>query len=117
MPPTAVFVPGSTALITGGASGVGLAIAKLCRSKGMNVVIADRNTEALGSAKDTLSGDDSTVLAANVDVANTADWQKLKETAVSKFGSVELLVLNAGVGMRGGWGDEEYFRKVMLSEP
>jgi NAD(P)-dependent dehydrogenase (short-subunit alcohol dehydrogenase family) len=46
----AVFAPGSTALITGGASGVGLAIAKLCRSKGMKLLLVDRNAEARDQA-------------------------------------------------------------------
>jgi short-subunit dehydrogenase len=41
-----------------------------------------------------------------------SEWQALKETVSKDFGSIELLVLNAGVGLRGSWGDSDYFRKV-----
>lgn len=115
MPATAVFAPGASALITGAASGVGLAIAKICRSKGMNVLLVDRDAESLEAAKDELSGAASIVIASVVDVSNPSDWVKLKEVASQTFGTIELLVLNAGTGMRGSWGDEDYFRKVGLS--
>jgi len=105
-----VFASGSTALITGGASGVGLAIAKLCDSKGMNVILADRNAEALESAKKQINGKVHTSV---VDVANTVDWSRLKEEVARDFGSIELLVLNAGTGMQGSWGDQEYFVKTL----
>lgn len=110
MTATDVFAAGSNALITGGASGVGLAIAKLCVSKGMKVLIVDRNAAALEAAKKDLSGD---VVTVEADVSSTSDWEKLKAHAVDKLGSVELLVLNAGTGMKGSWGDEDYFRKTL----
>lgn len=45
--PTSVFRAGATALITGSASGVGLAVAKLCASHSMNLILVDNNTSAL----------------------------------------------------------------------
>ena len=112
MPATAVFAPGANALITGAASGVGLAIARLCQSKGMNILLVDRNAEALEAARKELSGGDSTIAASVTDVSSPADWAKLKNVAAEMLGTIELLVLNAGTGMRGTWGDEDYFRNV-----
>jgi NAD(P)-dependent dehydrogenase (short-subunit alcohol dehydrogenase family) len=111
MPASSVFASGSTAVITGAASGIGFAIAQLCHGKGMNVVLVDVNAQALDAAKSSLSGE--AVLTHVLDVSISADWSKLKEAVESKFGSVELLVLNAGKGMRGGFGDEEYFRSTL----
>ncbi|KAM0543431.1 hypothetical protein ACHAPJ_012294 [Fusarium lateritium] len=110
MSPTDVFSAGSTALITGAGSGIGLAIAKTCRSKGMRTLLVDNNDEALGALKKEHFPDDSDVVTSKVDVSVTSDWQALKELALSKFGSIELLVLNAGRGLKGTWGDNDYFR-------
>lgn len=106
-----VFSPGSTALISGAASGIGLAIAKLCGSKGMNVFLVDRNSEALDKAKAEVSTSGSVDMAV-VDVSKLDQWTALLETVKARFGSVEFLVLNAGMGMKGGWGDSDYFRTV-----
>jgi NAD(P)-dependent dehydrogenase (short-subunit alcohol dehydrogenase family) len=116
MPAADVFTPGSTALITGGASGVGLAIAKLCRSKGMKLVLVDVNIDALEDAKKELgkTGSPSDIVTATTDVSQVDAWAELNKAAISTFGSIELLVLNAGVGARGTWGDQEYFNKVCL---
>ncbi|KAI9901056.1 hypothetical protein N3K66_002873 [Trichothecium roseum] len=110
-----VFAAGSTALITGAASGIGLSIAKLCASKGMNVLLVDRNEEALVTAKASLSDGSSSgkIKTAVVDVANGGDWEKLKELAAAQFGTVELLVLNAGTTAKGSWGDGSYFRTIL----
>lgn len=103
-----VFSPGSTALITGAASGIGLAIAKLCHSKGMNLILAVVNAEGLEAARSSISDD---VLTYVLDVSVLEDWKTLKQKVAAKS-SVELLVLNAGRSMKGGFGDEEYFRSV-----
>ncbi|EHK44902.1 hypothetical protein TRIATDRAFT_38598 [Trichoderma atroviride IMI 206040] len=109
----AVFAPGSTALITGGASGVGLAIAKLCRSKGMKLLLVDRNAEALEKAKAEVGSSSSDVATSVLDVSKLEGWASLRDQAAKTFGSIELLVLNAGVGARGTWGDDDYFRTVL----
>jgi NAD(P)-dependent dehydrogenase (short-subunit alcohol dehydrogenase family) len=111
-----VFSPGATALITGGASGIGLAIGKLCKSKGMKVILADRNAEALAKAAEEVrgvSGDSSEVLTSTVDVSQLQDWDRLKETVAKTSDSLELLVLNAGIGLKGGWGNHDYFRTTL----
>ncbi|KAM3511366.1 hypothetical protein MY11210_004975 [Beauveria gryllotalpidicola] len=98
----AVFTPGSTALITGGASGVGLAVAKLCHTKGMNVLLVDRNSNALEQARLQIAGEgvDASgprVVTSVADVSLSEDWAALKDSALAKFGSVEFLALNAGI--------------------
>ncbi|KAF1812118.1 short chain dehydrogenase/reductase [Eremomyces bilateralis CBS 781.70] len=111
-----VFAPGSTALITGAASGIGLAIAKLCKSHGMNVYLIDRNAELLVNAKTELTGGnfgDRSVMVATYDVSKLSDWDSLKRDAAELFGSIELLVLNAGTVAKGGWEDNEYFSKIL----
>ncbi|KAH7215814.1 hypothetical protein DER44DRAFT_894029 [Fusarium oxysporum] len=113
MSPTDVFSPGSTALITGAGSGIGLAIAKTCRSRGMRTLLVDNNEEALGALAKTHFPNDSDVVTSKVDVSSTSDWQALKKLALDKFGSIELLVLNAGRGLRGTWGDDDYFRDTL----
>ncbi|PTB38758.1 uncharacterized protein TrAFT101_006785 [Trichoderma asperellum] len=109
----AVFAPGSTALITGGASGVGLAIAKLCRSKGMKLLLVDRNAEALEKAKAEVGSSSSDVATSVLDVSKLEGWASLRDEAAKTFGSIELLVLNAGMGAKGTWGDSDYFRTVL----
>ncbi|KAJ4165460.1 hypothetical protein LMH87_007092 [Akanthomyces muscarius] len=116
----AVFAPGSTALITGGASGVGLAVAKLCNAKGMNVLLVDRNAEALEQARLDIAGEgvDASgprVATSVADVSLAEDWAALKDSALAKFGSIEFLALNAGVGGKGTWGDNDYFRRILAT--
>ncbi|UNI15909.1 hypothetical protein JDV02_002393 [Purpureocillium takamizusanense] len=116
MPAADVFAAGSTALVTGGASGIGLAIAKLCHDKGMNVLLVDRNADALGKAEQHVSGADGSsavVTSILADVSKEDYWHAIRDKAVSAFGSIELLVLNAGTGSRGTWGDGDYFRKTL----
>lgn len=112
MPASSVFKPGSTALITGAASGIGLAVAKLCHDKGMKLVLADIDTEALEDIKHDFGKNVATYFA---DVSNIQDWEKLKREVEAEFGTIELLVLNAGRTKKGGFGDGDYFRDVRLS--
>ncbi|GJN86418.1 hypothetical protein PLIIFM63780_009998 [Purpureocillium lilacinum] len=115
MPASDVFAAGSTALVTGGASGIGLAVAKLCRAKGMKVLLVDRNSAALRQAEQDVSGADGSFAVVSIvaDVSQEDDWRAIKDKAVSAFGTIELLVLNAGTGSRGTWGDSDYFRTTL----
>lgn len=103
-----VFRPSARALITGGASGIGYAVAELCLKHSMKVTIADFNQETLDLAKKNLKGD---VQCLKTDVGDRGNWKKLRE----QVGDVDFLMLNAGVGGKGTWGDEEYFDKVGLN--
>jgi NAD(P)-dependent dehydrogenase (short-subunit alcohol dehydrogenase family) len=116
MSPTSVFASGKTALITGGASGIGLAVAQLCRKHSMRVAVVDYNSNFLAKAKETLGGSKD-VETYQVDVSKLDEWNDLKSNVYQKFGGVDFLMLNAGIGLKGTWGDDDYFRKVNLCRP
>ncbi|KAK1471569.1 oxidoreductase [Colletotrichum cuscutae] len=82
MPPF-VFTASKTALITGGASGIGLAVAKKCLVHGMKVLIVDKNDGFLASAQRSL-GEDK-VSTAKADVSSLRDWAHLKKRVDSDF--------------------------------
>lgn len=95
-----VFKPGNVAVITGSSSGIGLAAARVCAESGMAVVMADVAEERLQAARAGLVADgiaEDRVLAAAVDVSNLASLEKLRDTVLSRFGKVHLLMNNAGI--------------------
>ena len=89
---------GKVAVVTGGASGIGLALAKHCVSEGMSVVLADTEEGALEAAAESLNEDGSSVVPVTVDVSNATDVERLRDHAFEAFGAVHLLFNNAGVG-------------------
>ena len=111
MPLHPVFRPGATALITGAASGIGLATAKLCSKHGMKLALVDINNQSLAKAKSSFSNGEP-METYTVDVSKIEEWKTLKKNVESKFGDVDFLMLNAGIGLTGGWEDIDYFHKV-----
>lgn len=93
-------LPGKTAFVTGGASGIGLGIAKALLGAGMNVVIADIRQDHLDSAEAELAGGDR-VLAVKLDVTDRADFARAADAAEARFGKLHILVNNAGVAVVG----------------
>lgn len=91
---------GKTAFITGGASGIGLGIAKAALGHGMNVVIADIRDDHLEAARAEL-GNDAKVLPVKLDVTDRADFTRAADAAEARFGKIHLLVNNAGVAVVG----------------
>lgn len=87
---------GKTAVITGGASGIGRAMAELFLSKGMNVVLGDIEQQALDKTVEELkaSGPCTGVVT---DVSKADDVQKLAGQAVEEFGDIHIACNNAGV--------------------
>ena len=98
--PLDIFKPdlfkGRTALITGGARGIGLAIATAFARHGANVVIASRNTENLQSAHEQLTAINANCLAQQVNIRDTADVERLVDAAKERFGAIDFLINNAG---------------------
>jgi NAD(P)-dependent dehydrogenase (short-subunit alcohol dehydrogenase family) len=91
---------GKTAFVTGGASGIGLGIAKALLGAGMNVVIADVRDDHLAAATDELGVADQ-VLALKLDVTDRAAYAAAADAAEARFGKIHLLCNNAGVAVVG----------------
>jgi NAD(P)-dependent dehydrogenase (short-subunit alcohol dehydrogenase family) len=108
---------GKTAFITGGASGIGLGIARACAKEGMNVVIADLRQNAIDEA---LPSIDAPKLGIKLDTSNREEYAKAAESAVKKFGKIHVLVNNAGIGCAHGplWkvspGDTDFALRVNI---
>ncbi|KAK5118807.1 hypothetical protein LTR62_000016 [Meristemomyces frigidus] len=111
--PTSVFRKGATALITGSAGGVGLAVAKLCASHSMNVILVDNNASKLSEAKTAVSSSGAAnVETHTIDVGSISDWNKLKSAVEENGRKLDFLHLNAGIGLNSDWTDTAYFHKI-----
>lgn len=93
-----VFATGRTAVITGAASGIGLATARHCAAQGMNVVLADLASDALGTAAAAVTAVPgcAAVVAEPLDVADGAAVSRLADRTFARFGDVAFLMNNAG---------------------
>jgi NAD(P)-dependent dehydrogenase (short-subunit alcohol dehydrogenase family) len=87
---------GKTALVSGGASGIGKAIAQLYLEEGANVVISDINADALKVAVDELSTFGQ-ISGVSGDVRSMEDAGEMVRAAVDRHGSLDILVCNAGI--------------------
>ncbi len=97
---------GKTAVITGGASGMGYAFAERFAAEGMNVVLADIEAEALDAAVQQLERQERNVLGVEVNTMRRETLESLRDETIERFGNVHVLCNNAGVTSRqdGGLG-------------
>ncbi|WP_437593496.1 SDR family NAD(P)-dependent oxidoreductase [Sorangium sp. So ce1000] len=113
------LTPGRVAVVTGAASGIGLAAAERFARMGLKVCLADLDGPALHEAAARVAavaaGGQADVRAAPTDVARLEDVQRLKQVAYDAFGEVAVLMNNAGVGGGGGkpWKDLERWRRLI----
>lgn len=89
---------GKVAVVTGGASGIGLALCKALATEGMRIVIADIEQSALDAAVDRLSESAATVVGVRTDVSDAASVDALAKRTYDELGACHLLCNNAGVG-------------------
>ena len=84
------------ALITGGSSGIGLAIARMLRDEGYELTLASRRPERVQVAAEELGA-----VAVAADVGNAEDCQRLVAEHRERFGRIDMLVNSAGIGIGG----------------
>jgi NAD(P)-dependent dehydrogenase (short-subunit alcohol dehydrogenase family) len=89
------------AVVTGAASGIGLALAERFAAEGMKVVMADIEAGALATASEALRRHAATVLAIRVDVSRPEDVERLADETYRAFGAAHVVCNNAGVGVIG----------------
>src|SRR6188472_211202 len=101
-----VIVPGNVAVITGGASGIGLALAERFVAEGMRVVLADIEAPKLRDVEGRLSEAGADVATMICDTAAEAAVNELAEFTIDRFGAVHVLCNNAGIlGVGDAWRD------------
>jgi NAD(P)-dependent dehydrogenase (short-subunit alcohol dehydrogenase family) len=93
---------GKTAFITGGASGIGLAIAKQAAAEGMHIVIADLRKAAIDEALSYFRENGVSAVGIELNVADRAAFEKAADLAEQEFGAIHLLFNNAGIGCAAG---------------
>ena len=90
-------INGLTVYITGGTKGIGKGIAKCLLDQGLNVAISGRNAvETVAVAREL--GDESRVLGIQSDVRNYEEEQRAVREIISKFGKIDVVIANAGLG-------------------
>jgi NAD(P)-dependent dehydrogenase (short-subunit alcohol dehydrogenase family) len=89
---------GRVAVVTGGASGIGRALARRFGADGMRVVLADVEPEPLAEAVAELAAGGASAIGVVADVANAADVEQVRDRALDAFGAVHVVCNNAGVG-------------------
>ncbi|MDG4892466.1 SDR family NAD(P)-dependent oxidoreductase [Mesorhizobium sp. WSM4976] len=96
----AALVKGSTAVVTGGASGIGLTAARYLARAGLRVCIADCNAGRIAMARQTMIADGAApgdVIGVPTDVADKTQLSALADQAFAAFGAVNVLMNNAGI--------------------
>ena len=99
--PHPAFSPGSVAVVTGGASGIGLAAATRLAALGLSVCIADLGADRLAQAAASLAavapGGEASIMAQSADVSRPEDLRQLEIAVRERFGGTDILMNNAGV--------------------
>jgi len=106
---------GRVAVVTGGASGIGRALALACGEAGMRVVVADLDRDQVREVETELRSRGTEAVGVPTDVADAEQVQRLAERTFSEYGAAHLLCLNAGVAAGGvAWElDERAWRWVL----
>ncbi|WOJ95431.1 SDR family NAD(P)-dependent oxidoreductase [Congregibacter brevis] len=110
---------GNTAVITGGTSGLGLETARRYTLAGMNLVLVDRNADSLEAARAELEaiGQGADIVTEACDVSDLTSMQALSERTFERFGTVNCLMNNAGMGLPVGmpWENYEELTKTLAT--
>jgi len=104
-----------TAIVTGGSKGLGLAMAEGLASAGANLVIISRNEkEGKAAAEKIVKEYKTKAIAISATVTSEEEIQKAVATTINEFGSIDILINNAGINIRGPIDELSYedFKKV-----
>jgi 3(or 17)beta-hydroxysteroid dehydrogenase len=94
-------VKGKVALVTGGAMGIGEACARMFASEGAAVAITDVNIERGSSLAEEINCSGGAAIFVEHDVTEESAWRRAIETTLAKFGRLDIVVNNAGLGIGG----------------
>ena len=108
-------IAGSRMLITGASQGIGRALAEAATRRGAKLVLVARSEDRLHHLAAELRAGGAAVEAVVADVTNPADRQRMLQAAVDRFGGLDILINNAGIGATGHFAEasEERLRKIM----
>ncbi len=90
---------GRTAIVTGAGRGMGRAIAVALAAQGANVVVAEVDEAVAMEAVDEIQKSGGSAMAVTMDISSVSDVRRLFKEAVSRFGDVDILINNAGIGI------------------
>jgi NADP-dependent 3-hydroxy acid dehydrogenase YdfG len=99
------ITPETVIAVTGASSGIGEATARHLAARGARLIVSARRTDRLETIADEVRSDGAEVVTAGVDVTRRADLERLVQTAVDRFGRLDVLVSNAGISKLGPLAD------------
>ena len=103
----ALALKGKTVVITGGSSGIGKALAEKFAEEGCNIVITGRDSARLNNVASLITSRGSKCISVVSDVSILADCERVISETIQHFGSIDILINNAGIAMRGLLDDTE----------
>jgi len=95
--PIIMILQDRVTIVTGGARGIGKAVALRLAKEGSDIAIGDVNLEALEESKKEIESTGRAVLTDKLDVTNAEDVQKFVQKVLDKFGKINILINNAGI--------------------
>ena len=107
---------GKVVIVTGASSGIGEAIAREFAINGSKVVLAARSESRLAAIVESINKDNGEAFYVKTDVSIEDDCRNMVEKTVSKYGTVNILVNNAGLSMRAAFldADLKVLHKLMM---
>jgi NAD(P)-dependent dehydrogenase (short-subunit alcohol dehydrogenase family) len=92
---------GKVALVTGGSRGIGLAVARALAAEGVQVAVTGKNEDRLSAARREIEAAGGSVEALRADVRRYPDVERSIAAVISRFGGLDIVVNNAGIGLFG----------------